>query len=130
MSTDRKWSISSDGENFSGQYDTLEQAVQEGIFLYGRFWAGQCITPIPPEKLFDRDTIDYWIDGVVEHEDYNGDWANGPWNASRERRAELAEQLQPAIAVWLECNGLRPTHWNIDPMTVRLFCGNEVNDAK
>jgi len=121
MSPERKWSISSDGEHYRGQYDTLEQAAQEGTVLHGRFWVGQCSAPIPPENLFDRDIVDHWIEGVLEHEDYSGDWADGPWNASRERRAELAKQMQPVIAAWLDRHGLRPRHWNIDPMTVRFF---------
>jgi hypothetical protein len=121
MSLIGKWSISRNEENYYGLFETLEEAIEEGI-QYGTFWAGQCVAPIAPEQLFDGNVLRDWIDQhVLEHDDYAGEWADGAVDASREELNELAEELRPLIAAWLDRHALRPTHWNIDPQSVRYF---------
>lgn len=119
-----KWSISTNEEDYFGLHDTLEEAVAEGVenMEYDRFWVGQCVAPIAPEQLFDGEVIRGWIDHYVsEHDDYAGEWAGDAVPASREQLNELAAELRPLIAAWLDRHGLRPKHWNIDPRTVRYF---------
>lgn len=121
MSLTGKWSISQDEENYHGQFDTLEEAITEGI-QYGTFFVGQCVAPTPPEELFDGEVILHWLEYQVrEHDDYAGEWADGAVDASREQRSELADEMRPLIAAWLDRHALRPTHWNIDPQSVRYF---------
>ena len=117
-----KWSISRDEESYLGVFDSAEEAITEGRSLYGerRFWIGQVVPPRPPESFFGEDSIESWIDNeVLENDDYAGEWAEGAIPATKEQRQELAEQIRPLIAAWLDKHGLRPTHFNIDYTSVR-----------
>ncbi len=114
-----KWAISTDGESYQHQFDTIEDAIAEGKHHGRRFFVGKCVAPEPPENLFDRWSVDRWIDSEVrEHEDYSGEWAADAIPATREQQNELAEQIRPVIAAWLDRHKLRPTFWNIDPASV------------
>lgn len=124
MSIEGKWSISTNGENYSGTFDTAEEAIEEGKqygeWNGGTFWVGQCVAPIQPEDLFDGWSIDNWLENdVYEHDDYAGEWAEGAVNASKDQCEELAAEIRPLIAAWLDRHGLRPTHFNVDPASVR-----------
>ena len=115
-----KWAISTDGESYHHQFDTVEDAIAEGKHHGGRFYVGKCVAPEPPENLFDRWSVDRWIDSEVrEHDDYSGEWAADAIPATREQQNELAEQIRPVIAAWLDRHKLRPTFWNIEPASVR-----------
>lgn len=123
-----KWSISTNEEEYDGTFGTMEEAIEEGKAAgYGAFWVGQCVSPTKPEDLFDGWSIESWLENsVYVHEDYMGDWAEGAVDASKEQREELAGDIRPLIAAWLDRHKLRPTHWNIDPATVRRI---DVDDA-
>jgi hypothetical protein len=117
-----KWSLSGDEESYFGVFDSAEEAIVEGRAVYGgrKFWIGQAVPPVAPETLFDEGSIESWIDReVLEHDDYAGEWAEGSVAATREQRVELAEQIRPLIAAWLDKYCLRPTHFNIDYTSVR-----------
>lgn len=115
-----KWSISTNEENYHGTFDTVEEAIEEGKQYGDTFWVGQCVSPTQPEDLFDGWSIESWIENsVYEHDDYLGDWAEDAVDASKEQREELAAEIRPLIAAWLDRHKLRPTHWNIDPASVR-----------
>lgn len=119
MSTSGKWSISTDHERYYGEYATKNEAIAEARTGEGRHWVGQCVPPIQPEELFTGNEVEWWINHVVlEHNDYCGEWAEGALDTDRKERDELAAEIRPIIAAWLDRNKLRPTHWNIDPNTV------------
>lgn len=116
-----KWSISHDEESFFGVFSSAEEAITEGR-KHGerKFWIGQCVSPTPPENLFCENCIESWINNVVlEHNDYLGEWAEGALETTRKQREELANLIQPVIAAWLDRHNLRPTHFNIDPVSVQ-----------
>lgn len=115
-----KWAISTNEENYHGTFDTVEEAIEEGKQYGGVFWVGQCVSPTQPEELFDGWSIESWLENsVFEHDDYAGEWAEGAVASSKEQREELAAEIRPLIAAWLDRYKLRPTHWNIDPVSVR-----------
>ena len=115
------WSISADEEEYHDTYPTMEAAIEAGKAAgFDRFWVGQCVMPAQPEALFDRWAIESWLEyRVWDHPDYAGEWAQGAVSATRDQCEELAEQIRPLIAAWLDRHKLRPTHWNIDPASVR-----------
>lgn len=116
MPATEKWSISTNGENYSGQYDTKEEAIAEGQAMgYDSFYVGQCCSPISPEAAWCGED---WIDHVLCQDDYSGEWADGSLNATNEELAELEGEVRPILAAWLERHGLRPTFWLIADGTV------------
>lgn len=116
MGMSGKWSVSTNEENYHGIYDTSEEAIEEGK-QYGRpFWIGQCVPPVSPEYLWDADT---WINQLYEHEDYAGEWAEDAIQATKDQLEDLERSVSGAISGWLDRHDLRPTFFNIDPLTVR-----------
>jgi hypothetical protein len=107
-----KWSISTNGENYQHEFDTLENAIAEGTCYGGRFYVGQCVAPVPPETLFDHWSVDQWIEQVREHDDYSGEWAADALAVTKEQQEELAAEIRPVIAAWLDRHKLRPTFWH------------------
>lgn len=117
-----KWSISTDAEYYHDTYDTAEEAIEEGSSgaRYGTFFVAQCIRPTQPEELFDRWSVESWLENsVFDHDDYLGEWAEGSMDPSTEQCEELASEIRPLIAAWLDRHALRPTHFNIDNTTVQ-----------
>lgn len=116
-----KWSISTDEERYDGQYDTIDEAIAAGKANgHSEFWVGQCVPPTPPELLFTNWSVERWIDSDVwSDEEYSGSWAEDSVKPTPEQIEELAEEIRPLIAAWLDRHNLRPQFWNIDPMSVR-----------
>jgi hypothetical protein len=119
--SDEKWSISTNEEEYHGVYDSIEEAIAEGKAggEFG-FWVGRCVPPVQPEVLFDEFAVENWLDDHVWcHDDYCHEWADGHVSPSREEMKELANEIRPLIAAWLDRNKLRPTFFNIDPKSVQ-----------
>jgi hypothetical protein len=95
----------------------------------GSFYVGKCIRPIQPEMLFDDMAVGDFIERVWDHEDYLGDWAEGQVSPTVEQVRELAEQIRPVIAAWLDRQKLRPTFFIIDPKTVRRIANLPPDDS-
>lgn len=115
-----KWSISTNGETYFGEF-TMEEAIEEASTYGFPCWVGKCVPPIQPEELFTEWTLMDWLDNYVrEHDDYAGEWAEGSVNPNNVQLKELAAEIRPIIAAWLDRHDLRPTFFNIiDPDSVR-----------
>jgi hypothetical protein len=125
-----KWSLSTDEETFHGMFDSEEEAIAEGKATEtGSFYVGKCIRPIQPEMLFDDMAVGDFIERVWDHEDYLGDWAEGQVSPNVEQVRELAEQIRPVIAAWLDRQKLRPTFFIIDPKTARRISNLPPDDS-
>jgi hypothetical protein len=126
-----KWSLSTDEETYHGMFDSEEEAIAEGKATEtGSFYVGKCIRPIQPEMLFDSIAVEDWIERrIYEHEDYSGDWADGDFAPNPDQMRELAEQIRPVIAEWLDRQKLRPTFFIIDPKTVRRIANLPPDDS-
>lgn len=119
MSMAGKWAISTDQERYSGEYDSKEDAISEARTYSNTCWVGQCVAPTPPEDLFTGYSVERWIEvSVLDHDDYSGEWAEGAVAATKEQRDELAAEIRPLIAAWLDRHQLRPMHFIIDHITV------------
>jgi hypothetical protein len=122
-----KWSISTNEENYNKLFNTAEEAIRYGHWSkYDEFWVGQCVAPVQPELLFNGSDIETWLDMTVyQHDDYTGEWAENAVDANDNQLEELAAEIRPVIAAWLDRHKLRPTHWQIDPTTVVRVSDNE-----
>lgn len=115
-----KWAISFDEENYSGFFDSEEEAIEEGKFRdSGPFYVGQCVSPPQPETLFRGDAVDDWLNRHVwGHDDYSHDFAAGQVCPTTAQMDELADEIRPLISKWLDRHKLRPTFFIIDPGSV------------
>lgn len=88
------FAISSDEERYEGQYDTIDNAIDEAANGYAMesFWVGECVEPTQPEELFDAKE---WLQSVAESDDYRGEWAED-WEQSliKQARSIATEPLR------------------------------------
>ena len=128
MSNTGKWSISTNEENYSGLFNTAQEAIDEGSSYGGIFWVGQVRAPAPPEELFSAYCLDTWLRIFEDHEDYTGDWVDAFTNLDFGTQEELAEGIKPVIASWLDRHKLRPKHFCIDPTSVHKIDPGDCED--
>ena len=107
------YSISTDEETYNGNYETIEEALEEASVGYAHtiFWLGTCRVPRQPEKFID---VDGMLDGLGDgHEDWGGEWAewDGPTAA---QIAALQKEFEEVMAAWLDRHKLRPRWFCID----------------
>lgn len=103
MSIAGKWGVSSDGEQYWVAGDTRDKALAESS---PGDWIGQFEDPTPPENLWNAED---WIEHVLCHDDYNGDWAEHSVSASVDQLNELETEVRKVLAEWLDRHALRPT---------------------
>lgn len=106
------YSLSTDEENYNGQYDSIEEAVAEAVQMYGdgTFWVGRCVEPTDPAQYFDAES---YFEHVSEQEEYCHEWGEDWMTANREQYRELESEVQSVIRNWLDRHDLRPKFWNI-----------------
>lgn len=122
--SDNKWSISTNEENYHGQFDSKEDAISEGQTYCRRFWVGRCVPPTPPEELFTSWDVEEWLDNrLICHDDYSGEWAEDAIQETSEQREELAAEIRKVISAWLDKHNLRPKFFVIAPESVEEFEG-------
>ena len=123
-----KWSVSRDGEIYHGEFDSREEAIEEGReWNEGPFWVGKREDPTQPEWFWNAEG---WIDSVLDQDGYRGDWASFGDSVTKEQRKELEAEVRPILAAWLDRHGLRPTHFNIDPGSVVKIEAEEADPDK
>lgn len=110
------YSISGNEENYSGRFDTIEEAIAEAAegYEWTTFWIGEHEPPRQPETFWDMDP---WIDHVSEQDDYGGEWAEDWFCCSKDQRLELEAEVRKAMAAWLDKHGLRPKFWMVNKAT-------------
>lgn len=108
-----KYAVSCNGEEFSGVYDTLPEAIGEASsgYDYTTFLIGVMAPVSQPESLWSAED---WLDHVGVQDDYNSEWADGWDMSTKEQREELEAEIRPILAKWLDKHDLRP---NIFTMT-------------
>lgn len=107
-----KFAYSRDGETFSGDYDSLEEAVFEGLdgTEDSTIWAGECVSPTQPEDWWQA--VD-WLEHVSCQDEYCGDHADDWDGSTKAQREELESLVRPVLAAWLDRHNLRPLHYAI-----------------
>lgn len=108
-----KFAISTDEEYFYGEYESIEDAVQEATHGHGYevFFVGECIAPRQPEEYWDAED---WLEHVSCQDVYGSDCAEDWDDSSQEDREELEEEVRQVMAEWLDRKKLRPKFFVID----------------
>lgn len=107
-----KYSISTDGENFNGKYDTEEEAVSDGVSHgYTSFHVGALRPPTQPEYFWNACD---WLEMVSCQDDYGGEWAEDWDNSTKQEREELEKEVRDVLRRWLDKYSNRPTHFCVD----------------
>lgn len=101
------FSISTDGEFYSGEFDTREAAIAE---LGACGWVGENVPPVQPEDWWEASD---WLEHVSCQDDYGGDWAADWDQSTAEQRVELEKEVRAVMAAWLDRHCLRPRFWTI-----------------
>ena len=110
----KKYAYSTNGESYSGDFDSVEAACDEAVAdvpADTAFWVGECVPPPQPEDLWD---VGDWIEHVSCQDEYSHDIAEGWGTTTLAQRDEVERDVRAALAAWLDRHGLRPTHFNID----------------
>lgn len=105
------FALSTNEENYYGNYETVESAVQEAIrHEYESFWIGECVKPTPPEDWWEAND---WLEHVSCQDEYSGEWAEGWDDSTKPQREELELQVRKVMADWLDKHNLRPSFFSI-----------------
>jgi len=97
-----KYSISDNEENFSGEYDSKEEAIAEGRRLYedrAKFYVGRNRDPKPLSTGIYADDILEKAQESLEDE-WCCEWSI--FRPSEEQVADLQVELQKAMDAWFE----------------------------
>lgn len=119
-----KYATSTNEEDFSGEYDTLQEALDEAAvgYAYTTFWVGVMANPTQPEEFWSAED---WLEHVSVQDSYNTEWSDGWDTSTKEQREELEAEIRPILAKWLDKYKLRP-----DFFTVTDVVKYEVEDGK
>jgi len=107
------FSISTDEEEYEGQFDTIEDAIDEAVncYFYESFWVGKCVDPAQPEELFE---VSEWLQSVSESSDYESEFAENWDQSTGAQRQELETKVRAVMAEWLDRHKLRPGFFKIE----------------
>ena len=119
-----KYATSTNEEVFSGEYATLQEALDEAAvgYAYTTFWVGVMANPTPPEEFWIAED---WLEHVSIQDEYNTGWSDGWDTSTKEQREELEAEIRPILAKWLDKYDLRPCFF-----TVTNVVKYEVEDGK
>lgn len=111
-----KYSISFDGEDFEGVYESVEDAIAEAQSYAecSHFFVGRCVAPVPPENLF---SLEDWFDAVSHSYEYDVEFPFDSGRPNQNQCVELETTIRAAMTAWLDRYGLRPTHLDVDVAT-------------
>ena len=106
-----KFSYSFNVEDYSGEFDTPEEAVEEAFAEDEDATVCSVAENVPapaPESYFDaRD----WLDNVSNQDPYSIDAAIDWDESTKEQRAELEKEVRAVMGAWLDRHKLRPRFW-------------------
>lgn len=117
------FAISTNEENYHGNYDTVADAVEEATngYAYETFWVGKCVPPPRPEDMWCAED---WLEHVSVQDSYSGEWAEDWDGSTRVQRNELEQEVRSVLAAWLDRHNLRPRFYTIeDPVKYRVEDG-------
>lgn len=111
---DKKFSVSTDEESYSGTFDSREAACDDAATLVGvggSFWVGENVSPPLAEEMWKAED---WLEQVSCQDEYSHDCA-ADWDSStKEQRTELEKEVRAVMAAWLGRHNLRPTFFLIE----------------
>ena len=125
--SENKWCYSTDKENYTGIFDTKEEAIKEGkIDAIDRdkkhFYIAKAIKDFTP--CIDTD----FIIELIQEDAYNngGEWAEDYLDdISKEQLAELDKKLNDVLSDWLNKHNLKPTWFTVEDVEEISLEANE-----
>lgn len=104
MSMAGKWGYSHDEEQYYGDFETREEAIEEARSVEAGY-VGQYSDPTPPEEFIDAEDL---LEKVLCQDEYSGGFAEDTLDCTREQRDELTVEIRRAFAAWMDRHDLRP----------------------
>lgn len=119
------WSWDEEAYYDSG-YDSVEDCIAEALAATSdpeenegnTLYVGKQKSPPQPETYFSDCDVERFLEKVSEQDEYGGEWTEDWDRSTREQRAELAREVQPLIAAWLDRHSLRPKFFIVDELQV------------
>lgn len=105
------FSISFDEEYYSGEFETIEHALQEGYSRGDVFWVGELVPPTQPEDWWDAAD---WLEHVSCQDEYCCEWSEDWEGSTKEQREELESLVRKVMSDWLDRHDLRPKFFNVE----------------
>lgn len=108
-----KYSYSSTEDNFTGEFDTREEALEEAKWEYPEvkhFWTGRNV-PVDPLRYVRADWL---IEHIINHDDFCIEQAEGWPGSTAEQDTELTAALQAVFRDWMVRHNLTPTFWLVE----------------
>lgn len=110
-----KYSYSSTEDNFTGEFNTREEAIEEAKAYYDgldvkRFWTGRNV-PVDPLRYVHADWL---IEHIINHDDFCIEEAEGWPGSTKEQDAELTAALQGVFRDWMARHKLEPNFWLVE----------------
>lgn len=102
------FSVSTDEEVYHGQYESIEEAIEDSAKHHEVFFVGECVRPDPPENFWYASD---WLEHVSCQDEYAGDYADNWDGSSKEQIEELEAEVRDVMAKWLDRHDLRPKFW-------------------
>lgn len=118
------FSYSSNEEDFHGECDSREAAIEEAKCEYPdqkHFWTGRNV-PVDPLRYVHADLL---IEHIINQDDFCIEQAEGWPGCNKEQEDELTAALQAAFREWMTRHKLEPTFWIIDKVQEHVI--EEVN---
>lgn len=123
-----QYAYSTDGEGYTGKYDSHEEALAEAQNDYpdcSTFWIGTIQPPPPPEDFWCAED---WIEHVCVQDEYCHEWAEGWCDASNSQFEELEAEIRPILAAWIKKNGFTPNHYTVTDSKMYEVEGGKSNE--
>ncbi len=118
--TPRKYSTSLCGELYSGEFDSIESAVEKMIAT-GReeFFVGENRSPQQPETYWHAED---WLQQVSCGDEYVGDWGD----STLDQREEVEAKVRPILGTWLDRYNLCPVFWFVEKALKFQIAGDRI----
>jgi hypothetical protein len=121
------YSFSIDGENYSGFYDSREEAILDAFASFEDREIIHTGRNVVPDRRVCADSV---IEQVALHTtEESGDWSDGYLcGVSKEATQELEEELQKVWDKWEKKHQLEPTWYNVTDAQEHQREGTMTND--
>lgn len=108
-----KYSYSSTEDNFTGEFDSREEAIEEAKGEYPdakHLYTGRNV-PVDPLRYVHADWL---IEHIINHDDFCIEQAEGWPGSTKEQEKELTAALREAFASWMTRHKLEPAFWLVE----------------
>lgn len=118
-SEERKWCYSADGEDWRGEFDTREEALEELKTHWEGYAFGEIAQTHKPSVALHINGEDFCIRMAEDNEEHYCIEGIEEWpRATVDQYTDLENMLQATFEAWLTKHDQWPSHWVVDNETV------------